>query len=113
MSDSAIHFTLQTNFTPLLHSIVSHTHISLFHPPSSLLSASLYCLNSWVIKLVERYRGSDSSVMSNNIIHNVFDEAQKSQKIHKVSVQKLQKLLTGDRAREAFMVICQCYDKVL
>lgn len=63
--------------------------------------------------MVERYRGSDSSVMSNNIIHNVFDEAQKSQKIHKVSVQKLQKLLTGDRAREAFMVICQCYDKVL
>jgi hypothetical protein len=51
--------------------------------------------------------------MSNNVIHNVFDEAQKSQKLHKISTQKLHKLLTSDRAREAFMVICQCYDKIL
>lgn len=50
---------------------------------------------------------------SGNIIHDVFDEAQKSQKMHKVGSKKLLKLLSGERAKEAFMSACQCFDKVL
>ena len=51
--------------------------------------------------------------MSTNIIHNAFHEAQKSQKVHKVNTNKMQSLLTGARAGDAFVVICQCYDKIL
>ena len=57
--------------------------------------------------------------MSGNIIHDIFDEAQRGYKNistnsnAKRNTTKLLKLLEGDRAQEAFMSICQCYDKVL